>query len=140
VTDVNLPDLNNNPFSGLKISNDFLQAKLTSIPLIKPDIKDVSEDALNEPKLVRKKDKMKQRRENFLKKLEVAHRSRKPIKKAAKKPHQNKTAVVGDLSFMKLALPQLKPEDSEDNVRKPKKLSRRQKTATETIKQVISSW
>jgi len=121
------PDLNNNPFAGINITSDFLQVKLNAGPVKSTSTATAKDD--EESYLPRKKDRMKNRREKFLKKLEVAYQSRKPAKKSLKKPHQNKKAVVGDLSFMKLALPEIKEDDEMDGSQpvKPAKLSRRQK-------------
>jgi len=120
------PDLNNNPFSGVKISSDFLKVKLDT--LISPDTLATDAEKDNEePHMPRKKDRMKSRREKFLKKLEVAYKSRQPVKKPAKKAHQNKKAVVGDLSFMKLALPEISTEEETNKTKQPAKMSRRQK-------------
>jgi len=120
------PDLNNNPFSGVKISSDFLKVKLDA--LISPDTLATEAEKDNEElHMPRKKDRMKNRREKFLKKLEVAYKSRQPAKKPAKKTHQNKKAVVGDLSFMKLALPEISTEEETNKTKQPAKMSKRQK-------------
>lgn len=99
--------INSNIFAGLDISIDKIN-KLVSKPI--PEDNDDNDPAPDLVKIVKekpanKKDKIRQRREQLLKKLDtLEHAKRKTKEKTIKR---RKTAIVGDLNSLKDALPSL---------------------------------
>ncbi|CAK8674705.1 unnamed protein product [Clavelina lepadiformis] len=110
-----------NPFSGLKIDFSLLKDQQLEIPdeqTVKKEKPDTSQTLS-----LKKKDRQKQKRINFVQKLEASRMLKREKQKAEKRA---KTAVVGDLNFLKLALPEFtnNNDNNTDSVNLPKDTSK----------------
>ncbi|XP_002125233.3 uncharacterized protein LOC100179345 [Ciona intestinalis] len=138
-----LPNLENNPFLGLKID----PALLTKQSLQESEIE--NNDASGKTKFLSKKrvtesfgetvktkkEKMNRRREMFLQKLEVNQRIAKKQKQAKQRA---KNPVVGDMHGLKLALTEIPKLRSEipTVIAKTKKKSRRKRKKESSLQKV----
>lgn len=129
---VSYPSLSENPFSNIFISNSELSQTLDinnneiAAP-VNPDIKESKINAGQVKVHLNKKEKRKQRRENFLKKLSLTKISKEKEKSAKTRAS---VPVVGDLQPMTLALPTIEAiigKNNEDKSRHSKKAKRRRK-------------
>ncbi|XP_071822250.1 ribosome biogenesis protein SLX9 homolog [Apostichopus japonicus] len=94
-----------NPFGGAKIDMSTLRTKLTTTDDDEDRMSFISKGSISKGKdQMKKKDKMKLRRERWLEKVETIQQSKKRRKDKMKRL---KTPVVGDLEPMMSALPEL---------------------------------